>query len=69
MKAYELVNGESLNALKIVDRPDPVPGPMDVVIDVKACSLNYRDVLIAKGRTPHLGAPAALSRFPMVQVL
>lgn len=55
MKAYELIDGESLSAIKIVERPDPTPGPNEVVIDVKACSLNYRDVLIAKGTYPALG--------------
>lgn len=55
MKAYELIDGESLSALKIVERADPTPGQNEVVIDVKACSLNYRDVLIAKGTYPALG--------------
>lgn len=55
MRAYELIDGDSLDAIAIVDRDAPEPGPGEVAIDVKACSLNYRDVLIAKGTYPALG--------------
>lgn len=55
MKAYEIVEGDSLDAIRMVNRPEPEPGAGEVVIDVEACSLNYRDVLIAKGLYPALG--------------
>jgi NADPH:quinone reductase-like Zn-dependent oxidoreductase len=51
MKAYELrelsgPDGVVLNA----DRPSPQPGHGEVVIQVRAASLNYRDLLIASGK-------------------
>jgi len=36
----------SLDGIQIVDMPDPEPGPVDVLIKVRATSLNYRDYLI-----------------------
>jgi NADPH:quinone reductase-like Zn-dependent oxidoreductase len=48
MKLVELPTF-ALDALAVVDRPEPRPGPGQVLIRVRACSLNYRDLLIAKG--------------------
>ncbi len=39
-----------LDALRVEDRPAPVPGPGQVLVGVKAVSLNYRDLLVAKGQ-------------------
>lgn len=58
MRAYELIEGDGVDAIAVVDRPDPEPGPCEVVVDVKACSVNYRDALIAKGTYPALGRTA-----------
>jgi NADPH:quinone reductase-like Zn-dependent oxidoreductase len=49
MRAYEL-RREGLEALTLVERPQPEPGPGEVVVRVRAASLNYRDWLIANGR-------------------
>lgn len=38
MRAYETIDGNNLAALAIVERPDPSPGPGQVVVDVRACS-------------------------------
>jgi NADPH:quinone reductase-like Zn-dependent oxidoreductase len=38
-----------VGAWKLVDRPDPAPGPGEVLIGVRATSLNFRDLMIAKG--------------------
>lgn len=35
--------------LKIVDRPKPSPGPGQVLVRMRAASLNYRDLLTVKG--------------------
>jgi NADPH:quinone reductase-like Zn-dependent oxidoreductase len=39
-----------LDHLAGADRPDPTPGPGQVLVAVKAVSLNYRDLLVAKGQ-------------------
>jgi NADPH:quinone reductase-like Zn-dependent oxidoreductase len=50
MKSWQLNKGAtSLDDLVIVEREKPVPGPGQVLIRVRACSLNYRDALIPKG--------------------
>ena len=49
MKAYELFPEENFNSLQVVDRPAPaVTGARDVVVRVKAVSLNYRDLVQAR---------------------
>src|SRR5215469_2386378 len=39
----------TLDSVSVADRPDPRPGPGEVLIRVRACSLNYRDLLVLKG--------------------
>jgi NADPH:quinone reductase-like Zn-dependent oxidoreductase len=34
--------------LKMTERPDPTPGPGQVVVRMRAISLNFRDVRIAR---------------------
>jgi len=55
MRAIVLEAAYGLDNLKLVNKPDPVPGPGQVVVDIKAASLNYRDlatVTAPSGRTP-----------------
>ncbi len=49
MRALQLDGGLGLANLKVVELPDPKPGPREVLIRVKACSLNYRDLLMIEG--------------------
>ena len=54
MKVYQ-VDGKGLDGLQQVERPAPQdPGPGEVLVDVRAVSLNYRDLLVVHGR---YGAP------------
>jgi NADPH:quinone reductase-like Zn-dependent oxidoreductase len=47
MKACVLRKDDvSLDGIEIVERPDPVPGRNDVVVRIRAASLNFRDYLI-----------------------
>lgn len=46
MRALELTDGFGLENLKVVERPDPVPGHGEVLVRMKAVSLNYRDLLM-----------------------
>jgi NADPH:quinone reductase-like Zn-dependent oxidoreductase len=55
MRALEIGEGQGFEALKVVERPDPTPGPGEVLVRITAVSLNYRDlitVLMSAGRTP-----------------
>ncbi|MCC6778340.1 MAG: NAD(P)-dependent alcohol dehydrogenase [Hyphomicrobiales bacterium] len=49
MRAYRLSRAGSIDALVAVDLPSPVPGPRQVLIEIAACSLNYRDLAIVLG--------------------
>lgn len=49
MKAFALQGSFGLDALRPMDLPDPKPGPGQIVLRMKAASLNFRDLLMAKG--------------------
>ncbi len=49
MRAYEVQPREGFDALTLVDRASPPLGPTDVRVRVRAVSLNYRDLTIARG--------------------
>lgn len=46
MKVVEIRDGFGVDSLKVAERPDPVPGPGQVVLKMKAFSINYRDLLV-----------------------
>ncbi len=49
MKSWRFLEAFGLENLRLVDLPDLVPGCGQVIVRVRACSLNYRDLLVAKG--------------------
>lgn len=49
MKAYELQDASGISGLRIVDRPVPACGPYDVLVRIRAVTLNYRDLLTVRG--------------------
>lgn len=49
MKAWRFSRGFGLENLECVELPDLQPGPGEAVVRVRACSINYRDLLVAKG--------------------
>jgi NADPH:quinone reductase-like Zn-dependent oxidoreductase len=49
MKVIEIGDKFGVESLKLVDRPDPVPGPGQIVLKMKAFSINYRDLLVVNG--------------------
>jgi NADPH:quinone reductase-like Zn-dependent oxidoreductase len=49
MRRYQLENLGSFDALKLVDAQEPRPGAREVVVRVRACSLNHRDLNIIAG--------------------
>ena len=53
MRAYEIQPGSnSLDGVKLVTRPDPEPGPGQVVVRPRGWTLNFRDLSTALGRYP-----------------
>lgn len=50
MQRYIIDGKWGLENLRQVESPDPTPGPGEVVVAVKACSLNYRDWLMVQGK-------------------
>jgi NADPH:quinone reductase-like Zn-dependent oxidoreductase len=64
MKLYELQKGAtSLDGLVQAERPDPKPGPREIVIRVRATSLNYRDQMIVTGN--YFGGPVSRDTIPL----
>ncbi len=49
MKCYEVQAGFGFENLKAVERPEPKPGPGQVLVNQRAWSLNYRDLLVVTG--------------------
>jgi len=58
MRIYRFDNF-ALDSLRVEDVPPPAPGPGEVLLHVRAISLNYRDLMVVKGLyNPNLPLPA-----------
>src|SRR5437588_9649049 len=49
MKAYELKGPDGAEGMALVEKPLPIPGSGQVLVHLKAATLNYRDLLTIKG--------------------
>jgi NADPH:quinone reductase-like Zn-dependent oxidoreductase len=49
MRAWQVTDTFSIEGLRLNPLSEPSPGPGQVVVAVKAVSLNYRDLLVVKG--------------------
>ncbi len=49
MNAWHIEQFGSTDGLVLRKHPDPTPGPDDVVVRMRANSLNYRDLMVLKG--------------------
>lgn len=49
MRAWRFVKTFGIENLTCVDLPDPRPAPGQAVVRVRACSLNYRDLVVSRG--------------------
>ena len=49
MKVWEIQNAYGIDNLNEADKPEPKPGPGEIVVAMKAASLNYRDLLTVIG--------------------
>ncbi len=58
MKVYEIQSKFGLDSLTLTERPEPSPGFGQVLIKLRAASLNYRDMMVVKGLyNPNLPLP------------
>jgi NADPH:quinone reductase-like Zn-dependent oxidoreductase len=58
MRVIELRGGFGLENLHVGERPEPTPGPGQVLLRMKAWSLNYRDLMVTRGQyNPKLKLP------------
>jgi NADPH:quinone reductase-like Zn-dependent oxidoreductase len=49
MKLWQIQAGFGIDNVTLADRSEPRPGPGQVVLKMRAFSLNYRDLLVVKG--------------------
>jgi NADPH:quinone reductase-like Zn-dependent oxidoreductase len=50
MRALEIRGAFGLDNLALVERPDPRPGPGEILVRLRAASLNFRDLLTVEGK-------------------
>jgi NADPH:quinone reductase-like Zn-dependent oxidoreductase len=62
LKCYELQGPSGIDGLALVDKPVPRPGAGEVLVRLKAATLNYRDLLTIKG------GYGSRQKFPLVPV-
>ena len=62
MKRWE-IRGSGIETLELVDAPEPLPGSKQVLVRVRATSLNYRDLLTVEGR--YRGGPGRAGLVPL----
>jgi NADPH:quinone reductase-like Zn-dependent oxidoreductase len=58
MKAYKIfASASGALALRLAELPEPKPGPGQIVIRVRAASLNYRDIMVLTGNYGEMRLP------------
>jgi NADPH:quinone reductase-like Zn-dependent oxidoreductase len=61
MKVFEIRGDWGFDHLQLGTRPDPKPGPGEVLLRMKAASLNYRDLVV-----PNRGYGAFTGNLPLI---
>jgi NADPH:quinone reductase-like Zn-dependent oxidoreductase len=57
MRAFELQKTGGIDGWVRVEKPEPKPGAGQALVRIRAVSLNYRDLFIARGQYPGLPTP------------
>lgn len=55
MKQATIQSGKGIDTIAIGDAPIPQPGPGEALVRIRAATLNFRDLIVAKGLIPRLG--------------
>ncbi len=64
MKCYTIAKGSTgLDGLKQVERDTPSPGPTEILVRLRAASLNFRDLAVMSGK--YIGGPLTRDTIPM----
>lgn len=64
MKVFEVAQGsESFDGLRSAERDMPVSGPGQILVRMRAASLNYRDLAVVLGK--YFGGPVARNTIPL----
>src|ERR1700722_8113947 len=64
MRVFEILAGStSFDGLRAADRPQPTAAPRQILVRMQAASLNYRDLMIAKGQ--YGGGPVRANVIPL----
>ena len=64
MQAYHIDRFGSVDGIVLRSSEDPRPGPKEILMRVRASSLNYRDLMVLKGAVA-VRQSSASCRFPM----
>lgn len=54
MKTAILQTGQGIDAIRIIDQPIPRPGPGEALVRLTAATLNFRDIIMARGLIPEI---------------
>src|SRR5579871_875611 len=65
MRAIEIATPGDASVLRLVTRPDPVPGPGEVLVDVAAAGVNRPDLMQRQGRYP---PPPGVTDIPGLEI-
>ncbi|HLM12502.1 MAG TPA: NAD(P)-dependent alcohol dehydrogenase, partial [Reyranella sp.] len=60
MKCHVIPSPKGIDSLTLVERPEPAPGPRQVLVRVRATSLNYRDLITVEGSNARAAPKADL---------
>ena len=55
MKLYQIPEPGAIENLTLAEAPDPAPGEYEVLIRVRAVSLNFRDLMVIRGTYARVG--------------